>query len=113
MNKYTIYCTEAQTKRALELGAPIELKKHTYFDYSSTPYSYEDGEICPTAEQMIGWLEECMDFIISIDILVDTWRFDIYKSNSFIKGHSAYDTRKSATLAAIDAVLEYLSNNKK
>lgn len=25
MNRYTIYCTPEQTKKALELGAPIEV----------------------------------------------------------------------------------------
>ena len=50
MEKYTIYCTEAQTKKALELGAPIQTIKKP---------QYSVGLIAKvTAEQMIGWLEE-------------------------------------------------------
>lgn len=44
MEEYTIYCTEEQTKRALELGAPIKM--------------FLDGMDNPTAEQMIGFILE-------------------------------------------------------
>ena len=47
MNKYTIYCTSEQTKRAYELGAPIE----------KTSLEYWKNKI-PTIEQMCGWLRE-------------------------------------------------------
>lgn len=69
MNDYTIYCTEDQTKKALELGAPIELwseyhKKQEHDFKLDTPIpckQFTNGYCvasCPTAEQMIGWLEE-------------------------------------------------------
>lgn len=59
MNKYTIYCTPEQTKKALELGAPI--KECGYYfkkQIGCNTISDTDLHIIPTAEQMIGWLEE-------------------------------------------------------
>ena len=50
MNKYTIYCTSEQTKRAYELGAPIEKPSNSLFE------SLENK--IPTTEQMCGWLRE-------------------------------------------------------
>ena len=83
MNRYTIYCTEEQTKKALELGAPLNCCYHND-DFQNTIKigSLHYVEI-PTAEQMLGWLED------------------------------NYESRKEATLAAIDAALEYLINNRK
>lgn len=116
MDKYTIYCTEAQTRKAAELGAPIDFKCHVVH-YLDGGYSYEieekNGEPIletPTAEQMISWAEE-QGFVIEI-ILSDEehpWTFAINK----VKDVCVYDTRKEATLAAIDAALEYLIKNKK
>lgn len=47
MYKYKIFCTHAQTEKALNLGAPIEFQEDA---------SHIDGKssIDPTAEQMIG-----------------------------------------------------------
>lgn len=110
MNKYTIYCTEKQTKKALELGAPIERD-----GYEDRPYIYYDGAyLIPTVEQMIGWLEEQ-----GIMFNIATNPFDEYKVIMSKAGN--YDNianiewnkrRKEATLAAIDAALEYLIKNK-
>lgn len=58
MNQYIIYCTGEQTKKAIELGAPLQR-------YTSIPNFADVIEITtseyyeiPTAEQMIGWLEK-------------------------------------------------------
>lgn len=103
---YTIYCTTEQTKKALELGAPIE-----EFNVSSIKgqksYNY------PTAEQMIGWLEEQEDIdLISIcKSSFGDWDYFIFSKTAEIAVHArVYDSRKEATLAAIDAALEYLSS---
>ena len=95
MEKYSIFCTQEQTKKALELGAPI-----THNGLDNTPLKI------PTAEEMIGWLEE-QGFFIRIS------------SNGcmVLKGFEAIlnlssKPRKEATIAAIDAALEYLSNKK-
>lgn len=60
MDKYTIYCTEEQTKKAIELGAPISFNKvgeglpsHHLVSREKRGY-YE----IPTAEQMIGFILE-------------------------------------------------------
>lgn len=58
---YTIHCTEAQTKRAFALGAPIEKTVSIEFDITGYVKFSEDGEkitwlIPPTAEQMIGFI---------------------------------------------------------
>lgn len=49
MEQYTIYCSDEQTKKALELGAPLEYH---------CPNERESVYHRPTAEQMLGWLEE-------------------------------------------------------
>ena len=102
MNRYTIYCTEEQTRKAFELGAPIEIFN-------------ADGNIEiiePTAEQMIGWLRKEMKLAISIDYNIQNnilvWFYSIFNfaySNTFSEP-------EEATLAAIDAALDYLVNNK-
>lgn len=117
MNKYTIYCNEEQTKKAFELGAPLDgvySKKNTKILYT-LPYNDPKRPDCaayyiPTAEQIICWLEE-QGFVIEITLSDDDhpWTFKINKEEAWY----VYDTRKKATLAAIDAALDYLSNNKK
>lgn len=106
MNRYTIYCTEEQAKKALELGAPIE-------EFCGLcPTAYIDGIVydIPTAEQMIEWLE---DKGIYINIWFDDTIYYV-KVKSVDKGrlglNKFFSTRKEAALAAIDAALEYLSN---
>lgn len=109
MERYTCYCTEAQTKKALELGAPIE--KHYKGTDGLTRY-YKD--VIPTAEQMIGWLLERIDDINIIKAESGTWLFILYPENTHIHQLKyGFSTRQEATLAAIDAALEYLSRNKK
>lgn len=93
ISDYTIRCTEEQTNKALELGAPIEL---------------------PTAEQMIGWMEG-QGILFDIDtewnksVLVYVWDCE----NKSLINHVFHGSRKETILAAIDAALGYLSNKKK
>ena len=118
MNKYTIYCTEEQTRKALELGAPI----NTEINYTRTGSQFEgiynDGKTfyyLPTAEQILNWLEEHKLQIVITVSSTDRWIPIIYETSS---SHPLYigentDSRVKATIAAIDAALEYLSDNKK
>lgn len=114
MNKYTLYCTHEQTKKALGLGAPIERD-----GYEDRPYVYIDGAyLIPTAEQMIGWLEEkgiqiSIMFCYKVSSL--RWNYDLDNTNIILFEHNSigYPSRKEAVLAAIDASLEHLTNNKK
>lgn len=120
MNKYRIYCTEEQTKKALELGAPIIkatyqnkephvgvlvklINKETIYDY-----------ICPSAEEMIGWLEEQG---VSVEITMASRNIGYYSLNRIDNKGSfdftgrceeTYSSRKEATLAAIDAALDFI-----
>lgn len=127
MNRFEIRCTQEQTKKAIELGAPIftfsesfadDYRTSIYDKYCSIPPIKEEGyedEVyadIPTAEQMIGWLESKKIFV-HIAPCVDiscSWHIEAigYTSNIMV-----CKTRKEATLAAIDAALEYLTNNKK
>lgn len=115
MEQYTIYCTEKQINKALELGAPIEVD----FQFNSkTVIINKKAYIVPTAEQMIGWLERQRLVIIEtirvthpIDgiswygyKLIFPWRKEEYNE---IK----YNSRREATLAAIDAAFDYISKN--
>lgn len=122
MNQYTIYCTEAQTKKALGLGAPIEQVFYSVqFDETIKEYHLIKIECklyeIPTAEQMIGWLEEQEDIDrISIDKptgTTGTWDYEVFIIGEFHRYCcGGFKTRKEATLAAIDAALEYLTNKK-
>lgn len=104
MNKYTIYCTEEQTKKALELGAPLEYH---------CPNEREIVYHRPTAEQLIGWLEEQVDNIDIIRYNDRTWLYLFFpKNSSQYESEDKYQSRKEATLAAIDVALDYLSKNK-
>lgn len=125
MNKYTIYCTAEQTRKALELGAPIELEIEYPVNLDTlerSPYPDikmgEDGEpilIIPTAEQMIGWLEGQKGIrYISIDNYFKYgWNYTIFPWTGKSIEQDEFNSREEATLAAIDSALEYLINNKK
>lgn len=118
MSDYSLYCTEAQTRKAFALGAPIEVL-YTKDDYQQkiptirikdkfVNYDY----FVPTAEQMLGWLEEQEIHII---VVRSDDGFDVtyYYVLNERYGDYNYTSRKEATLAAIDAALKYLTNNKK
>ena len=130
MNNYTIYCTSEQTRKAFELGAPIEkdCSAHLHDPYRTT---YIDGcSYCkyycnPTAEEMMGWLEDKRIIIIFMPTIKDdgsyrwvahVWYFQDENFQDEIvwidSENLSHLSRKKVTLAAIDAALEYLSNNK-
>lgn len=122
MYRYTIYCTEVQTKKALELGAPLEVCNYNEVN-TDRGFFNKDTVSCyrkPTAEQMIGWLTATMDIttwhinyfptvnmygytIIGKDVVLECDRGEMSKY--------LYKSSKEATLAAIDAALEYLVEN--
>lgn len=91
MEQYTIPCTEEQTRRAFELGAPINTDNNPMF---SDFIEVKKGlyAIVPTAEQMIGWLEEQEDILfINIHLYEDDgypkmygYGFTIYNKNKDI-----------------------------
>lgn len=111
MNKFKIYCTEEQTKKALELGAPIEI---TTID-SGNPFCPNYGAVAPTAEEMVGWLEE-QEEISDLHIFKPLvhWTFELYASNGDGKNNQPlFNSRKEATIAAIDYALNFLIKNKK
>lgn len=123
MKRYTNYCTEEQIRKAFELGAPIEILPN-YTEFRGFPFvKCQDGNerpcVPPTAEQMIGWLEE-QEEIFEIDISVwypegyeRVWCFDIRdKYRLHLCFHKEFESRKEATIAAIDAALEYLIQRK-
>lgn len=118
MNRYTIYCAEEQTKKALELGAPVNIYPlHASIIKGNASLFHdivcieEQYYIIPTTEQMLGWLEE-QGILIDIDtewnksVLVYVWECE----NKSLINNVFHGSRKEATLAAIDAALEYLSN---
>ena len=109
MNQYTIYCTPEQTKKALELGVPIEIEP--YDNPYCVPQKYPKIIVkYPTAEQMIGWLEEQRITSIEITFSKETkWKFEFF--SECYDFDAPYNSRKEATLAAIDAALEYLADN--
>lgn len=109
MNKYTIDCTKEQVYKAIELGAPIK-----YEDDELTGKSYP---IYPTAEQMIGWLIK-EHGILPLTDMANSTSFEygfvsmIKMENNVKRFIGIHSSLEEATLAAIDAALEYLSNNR-
>lgn len=121
MNKYTIYCTSEQVKKALELGAQIEYVDRFNENLPSELIEFTDANgkiksaefVIPTAEQMIGWLEEQGD-INAIEVgCAYKWGYRIFNKEywEIMKHNTIYQSRQEATLAAIDAALEYLVDN--
>lgn len=95
MSKYTISCSKEQVEKSLKLGAEEELL---------------------TAEEMIGWLEK-QDDIEEITILRNrafhSWAYLVTnKRDKLVSSNNIYQSRPEATIAAIDAALEYLSSIK-
>lgn len=118
MEKYTIYCTSEQTRKALELGAPIEKDWIPEFLFNNEYFSLKN----PTAEQMISWFEE-QGFIIEVSFrgldepnkqgnkVFIYHLFDYSEWEELNPLSDLYKSRKEATLAAIDAALKYLCEN--
>lgn len=117
MNRFTIYCTEEQTKRAYKLGAPLEIGfgKGTICCQKLDTEGYTQRKI-PTTEQMIGWLEEQIDEIEVIHICDDYgngWCYTIFDKGWCNVGFNRnFNSRKEAILAAIDAALDYLEKGE-
>lgn len=122
MNRYTIYCTPEQTKKALELGAPIrfasinDIRLGRYIETECDKETYE----IPTAVQMVGWLNIEKKIFVEVRPYVSICHEDKYDSTliNLCNGHmlnvkQGCNNSKEATLAAIDVALEYLTNNKK
>lgn len=108
MDKYTIYCSDEQTKKAIEFGAPIETKRVIQgyeVDIPSHPKH-------PTAEQMIGWLDEIGQTIevCRLDEGTTDWYINV---NDVQVSADCYPSRKEAVLAAIDFALNFLGKYKK
>lgn len=126
MNRFTIYCTEEQTRKAFELGAPI-IQTHAnpysaFVDrypmriWVSTNDEYVDkGYVLaiPTTEQMIGWLETIFKEV-NIQEFANFWEYNIYFTDDDldILHCEHYNSRQEATIAAIDAALNYLVKAK-
>ena len=128
MKQYTIYCTPEQIRKALELGAPIELKSEYYhptendfkLDNPIPCKSYTMGyhyAKCPTAEQMLGWLRT-KGFAFGITEYNDgfddhiSWRVANNQNKKWYVSDNKAKDSKEAIIAAIDAALEYLMSNK-
>lgn len=134
MNRFTRFCTEEQTKRSFELGAPIEFEMEYPVNldtFERSPYPDikmgKDGEpilITPTTQQMIDWLEE-QGILIDINPINGLHFYWTLRTKELDEGSGKYiwecqyttdleyNSRKKATLAAIDAALDYLIKNKK
>lgn len=111
MNRYTIYCTTEQVRIALELGAPIlaDTQEIKFAGINGLPFDV-DRVVIPTTDQMIGWLEEQETITaINIDYYItgNAWACWIkFKEGTLNK--QDFSSRREATLAAIDAALDYL-----
>lgn len=114
MNKYTIYCTESQVRKAMALGAPIsaDTQEIKFAGINGLPFDV-DRVVIPTAEQMIGWLEEQGVWIhfCKPNQRPNLLSFSVSNINEpfrreFVGGE--YSSRRDATLTAIDAALDYL-----
>lgn len=124
MKRYTLYCSLEQTKKALELGAPIERghEGSKYFNIGVPTFYNENDEICrvknsvvfvPTAEEMLGWLAEqglAIDTEWSWNGQVTMWVWYNPEKELIYTSHA--NSLKEATLAAIDSALEYLKQQK-
>lgn len=114
MNKYTLYCTEAQTKKAFKLGAPIKMITFARpMDGQEIVILDGDFYCIPTAGQMIGWLRS-KNILFRFDDEEDYW--SICDANDVTNEDSTplrrYSWTENKELRAIDAALEYLENKK-
>lgn len=117
MNRYIIYCTGKQTRKALELGAPLKIIDNEYDEriYNFICGNTQNGKALyriPTAEQMIGWLEEQCYFSFDIYQSRLSWYCSVIHRDKECVLFDSLDSRKESTLAALDAALEYLQNKK-
>lgn len=122
MNKFTIYCSQEQTKRAYELGAPIEKSLGISHGVKTTSITPEhEGSfygVIPTVEQMKGWLEEQHQIYLHIAPTTNgidtnwlyTMLFDFGHDEEIwhVDDSHVYESRKDAMMDAIDEALKYL-----
>lgn len=122
MDKYIILCTEEQTRKAYELGAPLNFDYHIDDFQNAIKISNKLYAEVPTVEEMIGWLEDMGIIIIFMPTVkydepdyrwvAHVWRFqdDNFQDEIvWIDSENLSNlSRKKVTLAAIDAALEYL-----
>lgn len=116
ISDYTILCTSEQTKKAIKLGAPIEnvyynvVTKEALERYNLVMIGGKEYKI-PTAEQMIGWLEEQG---ITFDVLfiheTKVYKYYFRYKDYFKRRCKISTSRKEATLIAIDVALKYLTS---
>ena len=123
MENYTIYCTKEQIEKAIKLGASIKINHYPpingeNFMWLSPPedaIAWNNSTNCliPTAEQMRGWLESG-DIIDCIDVVheEDGFVFYVEADGIYSLRQGGYLSRPEATLAAIDAALDYLIKSK-
>lgn len=118
MDNYAIYCTQEQAMKALELGAPIIQSPEWELDNN---LKLKKGKhitlVIPTAEQMIGWLEEQKNITIEISRQYGINKYCYYVFDNYgndienIESKIRFSSRKEATISAIDAAIEYLVTN--
>lgn len=113
MNRYTIFCTAEQTKKALELGAPIQIASINEIRLGRYIEVQKNNEIygIPTAEQMIGWLRSEKNIEFHFDDETNYWA--IGDANDDITPLRWYNYSDDKELNAIDAALEYLEKKIK
>lgn len=110
MEEFTIYCTTNQTIKAFELGAPIK-EDYRYKEdimFEEKCLTCERQLVPPTAEQMVGFLRG-KGIKFQFDDEIDYWCVSI--DDDPWAGASGFGENKE--LAAIDAALDYLLDNKK
>lgn len=124
MDRYTIHCTEEQTQKAIELGAPTELESE-YYNPTENDFKLENPIACssftngyhyakcPTADQMVGWLDEQGVFIEVGKSFVANYQSVVHNTQSTIFYDEYLTSREEATMVAIDTALDYLLKNKK
>lgn len=110
MNRYQILCTTEQTIQAIKLGAPIKYVLIGPIGRDIKKY------LEPTAEEIIGWLEEqgiAIDihtyFMVGND-KIRHYQYTVTDSNRVFNG--VFTSRREAILSAIGTAFEYLENVK-
>lgn len=116
LSDYTIRCTPEQVCKAINLGAMLDICDWRHVDTPSCMTMTNNGELIghfmlPTAEQMIGWLEE-QGVRISIYGHSSYSYISQLFDNSVEKYFKVFYSRPEATLATIDAALDYLLTKK-